>query len=561
MPPFSLSRLGSWCLQRPKSKEQAGTPIYERPLGLLEQAFYWDSVFKRVADTLQHVEVGVDPFKIKDAFGYTNVSRTWVELKQQFPLLGARIEERDEDSIYFVVEAENLHRCLPGEIIFLNIASAQEAQDIMESVMIEDKALTNNFLARIYILKRTDTENVFHVFIHVAHSITDGMSNITIMKTFFNEMCRQNAPPLSWDLTRQLALSEASENLYPQLKMSIAKQRWRLAVAKIISANRMDRFKAGGHTIPRRVTEQTEFTPAASRTMNVICSPETTRNVLSNCRKNNITFGNAYPVIAQIATARLLLKRYLRGEISEDEWDFRKRQPMSSVGPLNLRPFLDQDWIKAGGNNHVCVAIGFFFFQLPMLPLGSASFLRPGATVPSYDSMIPKYRFLHRSRLIQDQARNFHNHPLFIELGSIPRPMRVALHKQVGLQWRKEKHPPKHLSVRPLSPTEEAERYGVFNNGGSSMGNVDLLLPRQYPVGYDKESNRPSLWFINDTSMLHCRPTELYLGASTSQEKLRLLVYWDNNVFDEAVVTEWLNEVKNAIEFYLGQDEVPQSKL
>lgn len=61
--------------------------------------------------------------------------------------------------------------------------------------------------------------------------------------------------------------------------------------------------------------------------------------------------------------------------------------------------------------------------------------------------------------------------------------------------------------------------------------------------------------------MLHCRPTELYLGASTSRQQLRLIIYWDNNVFDEAIVTEWLEEVKNAVDFYLGQDEGPESKL
>lgn len=56
--------------------------------------------------------------------------------------------------------------------------------------------------------------------------------------------------------------------------------------------------------------------------------------------------------------------------------------------------------------------------------------------------------------------------------------------------------------------------------------------------------------------MLRCRPTELYLGASTSAQQLRLIVYWDNNVFDEALVTEWLGEVRNAIDYYLGEDDV-----
>ncbi|KAF8201727.1 hypothetical protein BJ912DRAFT_514561 [Pholiota molesta] len=554
------STTGSWRFQQPNSKESLGL-IYERPLGLLELGFYYDSVFQGTADTLQHSEIGIDRIKAEDVFSYTNISRTWTNLKQQFPLLGARIEERDEDSTYFVVEAENLRQCRSEEITFQDITSAQEADDMMKRIIVKERLLTNDLLARIFILRRTDVVDVFHIFLHVAHSITDGMSNITILKTFFNQLCRQDSPTQTWNLTRQLALSEASENLYPQLKMSISKRRWRLAVAKILATKRMGKFAAGGHTIPRRVSQQTEFLPAASRLLNTALSVETSRLIISNCRKHNVTFGNAYPVIAQIATARLLLKRYLRGEISEEEWEFRKKEPMSSVGPLNLRPFLDKEWIEAGGFSHVCVSIGFFFYSLPMMPLGASARLRPGAEVPPFDAMLSKNRFLLRSRLIKKQSNNTFKHPLFLELGSVSRPARLAFHKRKAFQWRTERGPPKDFTAKTFSPLEEAARGPVFNNGGSSMGNIDLLLPREYPLGYEKDSTVPNLRLIKNTTMLHCRPTELYLGASTSQQQLQLIIHWDNNVFDEAVVTEWLEEVKNAVDFYLGQDEGPESKL
>lgn len=189
-----------------------------------------------------------------------------------------------------------------------------------------------------------------------------------------------------------------------------------------------------------------------------------------------MTFGNTYPVIAQIATARLLLKRYLRGEISEEEWEFRKKEPMSSVGPLNLRPFLHKEWIEAGGLNHVCVSIGFFFYSLPMMPLGAAACLRPGAEVPPFEAMLSKNRFLLRSRSIKRQSNNTIKHPLFLELGSISRPARIALHRRTAFQWRTEKDPPKDFTDRSFSPLEEAARGPVFNNGGSSLGNVRACI-------------------------------------------------------------------------------------
>ena len=37
---------------------------------------------------------------------------------------------------------------------------------------------------------------------------------------------------------------------------------------------------------------------------------------------------------------------------------------------------------------------------------------------------------------------------------------------------------------------------------------------------------------------------------------MQLSVHWDNNVFDEALINEWLDEVKNAIDYYLGEDSV-----
>jgi hypothetical protein len=243
------STTGSWRFQQPNSKESLGL-IYERPLGLLELGFYYDSVFQGTADTLQHSEIGIDRIKAEDVFSYTNISRTWTNLKQQFPLLGARIEERDEDSTYFVVEAENLRQCRSEEITFQDITSAQEADDMMKRIIVKERLLTNDLLARIFILRRTDVVDVFHIFLHVAHSITDGMSNITILKTFFNQLCRQDSPTQTWNLTRQLALSEASENLYPQLKMSISKRRWRLAVAKILAIKRMGKFAAVNYLFP-----------------------------------------------------------------------------------------------------------------------------------------------------------------------------------------------------------------------------------------------------------------------------------------------------------------------
>lgn len=236
--PLADTLPSSWELQ--SFRQACGKEVYERPLGLLEQVFYWDSIFERTADTLQHSEFSVDASRVntKHTASYTNISRVWMRLKEQFPLLGARIEERDGKSIVFIVAAESLRHCRPEEVVIQDVGSSEEAWKIMEDIIVTERRLSNDLLAHLLVLRRTDTENIFHVMIHVAHVITDGMSNTTILKTFLDEIARNDDLGKPWDLRERLALSESTDNLYPQTKFSIAKQRWRWAAAKVTVARK-----------------------------------------------------------------------------------------------------------------------------------------------------------------------------------------------------------------------------------------------------------------------------------------------------------------------------------
>lgn len=93
-------------------------------------------------------------------------------------------------------------------------------------------------------------------------------------------------------------------------------------------------------------------------------SIEKSQTIILNCQKNKFTFGNAYPILAQIALTRVLCRRYLRGDISEEEWEFRKKEPMFTAGPINLRPYLDKNWLEQGGISNVSLAINFYRYPL-----------------------------------------------------------------------------------------------------------------------------------------------------------------------------------------------------
>lgn len=57
---------------------------------------------------------------------------------------------------------------------------------------------------------------------------------------------------------------------------------------------------------------------------------------------------------------------------------------------------------------------------------------------------------------------------------------------------------------------------------------------------------------LSSAAHLRCRPTELYLGSSTSRGQMKMFVHYDGNVYDNTTVREWLEDVKDATTWYLG---------
>ena len=204
--------------------------------------------------------------------------------------------------------------------------------------------------------------------------------------------------------------------------------------------------------------------------------------MLANCRLYELTFGTAYLALAQVAMTRVLYRRYLRGEISEEEWAYRKRQPYRTVGSLNLRPYLDKPWYERGGGGEFMLSIRMFAYQLPFMTLGGtephqyhAQELSNGA--PPFSDLLTFDRFLHRAGLIKKQANAFFNHPLFPEI------MRAT---GLGFAHRARRFR-NHLEARAANGTgtqgnsdEEEEILAVTDmpatiaHGGSSLGNVRL---------------------------------------------------------------------------------------
>ncbi|KAF9535273.1 hypothetical protein CPB83DRAFT_1399 [Crepidotus variabilis] len=537
--------------------------IYERPLGLVESGFYWDTTCCRTGDVLGYSEIEVLEGDLKKITSFEKVNNTWISLKSQFPLLGANIEDRRDLGLHFVVSSDRLRNYSPNEVSFLEVSSQAEAILFADKVLSSkdgEHLLSNDLLARIFILLVKGSSDRFYFIFLVAHAITDGIANRTILRTFLENIVREASTELSpFNLQSQLALSVASEDVDPGRKFSISKQRWKKAVGLIIGRRIMDSLK-GGQTLPRTVSKATSYTPSQTRLISTFLPPSLSSLIIQNCRANGVTFGSAYYIVGQVAMAGVLVRRYLRGQMDEEEWQFRQREAMISGGPLNLRPYLDKDWLEAGGSQHVCVCLAFYFVFIAFLPLGQTRNLRPGMDEPPLGALLSKDRFFLRAKSARRQSNWLVKHPLFKDIArSSGRNLKMM--KERALQWQKANNVTSQpLSTVKLSAPEQAASSTVFTSIGSSLGNMDHLLPREYPATTGADSSKGiKLRLVEDLFRARARPAELYLGAQTKRGELRFHVNFDANVYDEVLVMEWLNEVREVTVFYLGGESKTRS--
>ncbi|KAG7447896.1 uncharacterized protein BT62DRAFT_946652 [Guyanagaster necrorhizus] len=522
-------------------------PVYERSLGLNELHFYLRGrVLHGATDNAHSV-----CFEVLDdgtpLITEETVCKAWVFAKQMHPLLGAQVEtvgDRDED-VHFIVDEHRLKAHIPGEVIFMKILSFSDADATVENILNQERILDDNHLVRLFVLRQSDQKNWFHFVVHAAHCVIDGVSHYTVVRTLLAFL---SSPPVAAPrLSERLALSLAVNDLYPVRRLSPATQRWHKAMAHVIASIRSGKIISGGHTLPGNVTVHMNENPADSRRTTLSFTVEETLRIMKICRDHGLTFGNVYVVLGQIAMGRLLCRRYAQGLITEEEWEFRKREPTYTAGPVNVRPYLDREWYTHGGAENPMLSIGFYLYPLSFVPL------YPEGGHSTFGALLSCRRFWYRCRNMKKRADDFLKHPLFLDIGSVRYPPMINTLKELEFKAHSS-HTEKDLSI----PAIEQAKLGVVPSfGGSSFGSVDKLLPREFPVG----GKTPKIYLHWSGTRLRCRPGEIYLGASTFRDELELVVLWDNNVTEEAIIEEWLQEVKRATSYYLLENDREEAKL
>lgn len=202
--------------------------------------------------------------------------------------------------------------------------------------------------------------------------------------------------------------------------------------------------------------------------------------ILSNCRHYGITLTCASYALSQVVLSRVICRRYLKGEISQEEWEYRIREPMFFNGPLNLRPYLDQDWFQHGGSGEVGLNASFAQYILPFMPLGamrSKDVIRTLEMVdgaPHFPELMSFERFLHRCEVVRTRVEELFNHPWFADICTAGYYFRLPLRQGAADAWRATgarnigdaelERQPSPIPVPSLGP--------IMTQDGSSLGNV-----------------------------------------------------------------------------------------
>lgn len=84
-----------------------------------------------------------------------------------------------------------------------------------------------------------------------------------------------------------------------------------------------------------------------------------------------------------------------------------------------------------------------------------------------------------------------------------------------------------------------------------------VTSPSPSPSAFEVDTT-PKIVLENMWLHLQTHPGELYLSAWSARGQLNMHVFYDRNVYEEGVVREWLDEVREAVLWYLSQTHQPR---
>jgi hypothetical protein len=212
--------------------------VFSRPVDDNEVGFFHDLRFNGTASIVETSTVVVRDHSLVTE---SNISRTWITLKRLFPLLGASAKEDGTRASFYVSEAR-LGVIEPGEIEHISASSPGVVAQLEDYLATGPSQLAEDRLSRLYIISRQDDPLCYHVIMHFAHIIIDGVSSAALVSKFFDTLA---LPPTDYipDLETRLSLVIGAQNLDPNAHLPLPRRRWRHAIAKVVHQIRTAKYQ------------------------------------------------------------------------------------------------------------------------------------------------------------------------------------------------------------------------------------------------------------------------------------------------------------------------------
>ena len=235
-----------------KELASQGGRCWARPLGNDEAAFYWDGEMNGACDFVLDIDVTLEKQYQGLLQNRPTVERAWMDTKERHPLMAAEIVEHSDTDIQFLVREERISSISQDEVEIQTVESLDGIPEIIEVLVNGPRHLRSNMLASVLIVSVPGSPNVsehdqedyshFRLLFSVAHTIIDGMASWMVVATFLDALTRFSEPAHpTRTIPDSLGMVPAVDTLLVDHSASVARQRWRRAIAFTILMGRAKR--------------------------------------------------------------------------------------------------------------------------------------------------------------------------------------------------------------------------------------------------------------------------------------------------------------------------------
>jgi len=293
------------------------------------------------------------------------------------------------------------------------------------------------------------------------------------------------------------------------------------------------------------------FIPSVARQHMITLPLDKSTIAMKTMKAEKITIGSSIHVLSQLAHAKLLHRKRAEGKISDDEWEFRKRQPMHFFGPINTRPYLPKEWQAKGGHVEAITLGSTYQCSLPIMPL------RDDPSKP----FMTRERFIHRSKFAKKQMDAHLRHPLLKEFALAVEKRHLDERHKFSMLWQSmQDENTQAVLLEEEAKTSEKGLTGMTLGAGSSftvanmvssMTAIDNALPVAYP---QNDAAHPIIRVLNFFPMCRPFPGMLYDMTGIVNGCLAFCTFWDHNVYEDQDVINWTDDVAKYVIEYLAPD-------